>query len=161
MIATALTSASQTPLWLAHDAGLYARYGLDVELQYVRTGNTLTKALMALKADFDPSGGRSGEFGKNFARVGAANRLLTLATDENGQPKDLNPQQMPELSHTFLRPWHGGPGHFRTAEMVVSLAAAVLFHLNTRRLPGQSPALWLMNTLGHSRKRSLMGSHLP
>jgi ABC-type nitrate/sulfonate/bicarbonate transport system substrate-binding protein len=52
-------SASQTPLWLAYEAGLYARYGLDVDLQYVRTGNTLTKALMAREVDVAASGGNA------------------------------------------------------------------------------------------------------
>jgi ABC-type nitrate/sulfonate/bicarbonate transport system substrate-binding protein len=52
-------SASQTPLWLAQEAGLYARYGLDVDLQYVRTGNTLTKALMAREVDVAASGGNA------------------------------------------------------------------------------------------------------
>jgi len=52
-------SASQTPLWLAYDAGLFTRYGLDVDLQYVRTGNTLTKALMAREVDIAASGGNA------------------------------------------------------------------------------------------------------
>jgi ABC-type nitrate/sulfonate/bicarbonate transport system substrate-binding protein len=52
-------SASQTPLWLAYDAGLFTRYGLDAELQYVRTGNTLTKALMAREVDVAASGGNA------------------------------------------------------------------------------------------------------
>ncbi len=71
-------------------------------------GKMLDKALKELGQDFDPSGGRSGEFGKNQARVNAATRLLQLATDENGQPKDLNPQQMPELSQALASLISGG-----------------------------------------------------
>lgn len=52
-------SASQTPLWLGQDAGLYAQYGLDVELEYVRTGNTLTRALMAREVDIAAAGGNA------------------------------------------------------------------------------------------------------
>jgi NitT/TauT family transport system substrate-binding protein len=52
-------SASQTPLWVAQDAGFYARYGLDVDLQYVRGGNTLTKALIARDVDVASSGGNA------------------------------------------------------------------------------------------------------
>jgi NitT/TauT family transport system substrate-binding protein len=52
-------SASQTPLWVAQDAGFYARYGLDVELQYVRGGNTLTKALITRDVDVASSGGNA------------------------------------------------------------------------------------------------------
>jgi hypothetical protein len=72
------------------------------------SGKMLDKALKELGADFDPSGGRSGEFGKNQARVNAANRLLTLATDEAGNPKDLNPQQMPELAQALASLISGG-----------------------------------------------------
>jgi ABC-type nitrate/sulfonate/bicarbonate transport system substrate-binding protein len=52
-------SASQTPLWVAQDAGLFARYGLDVEMDYVRTGNTLTRALMAREVDIASAGGNA------------------------------------------------------------------------------------------------------
>jgi len=64
-------------------------------------GKMLDKALKELGSDFDPSGGRAGEFGKNQARVNAAKRVLALATDENGNAKDLNPQQAPELAQSI------------------------------------------------------------
>jgi hypothetical protein len=57
----------------------------------------LDKALKEMGADFDPSGGRAGEFGKNQARVNAATRLLALAQNPDGTPANLNPQQMPEM----------------------------------------------------------------
>jgi NitT/TauT family transport system substrate-binding protein len=52
-------SASQTPLWVAQEAGLFARYGLEVDLQYVRTGNVLTRALMAREVDIAATGGNA------------------------------------------------------------------------------------------------------
>jgi ABC-type nitrate/sulfonate/bicarbonate transport system substrate-binding protein len=52
-------SASQTPLWLAQEAGLFGRYGVDVDLQYVRGGNTLTKALITRDVDVAASGGNA------------------------------------------------------------------------------------------------------
>ncbi len=52
-------SASQTPLWVAQEAGLFTRYGLEVDLQYVRTGNVLTRALMAREVDIAATGGNA------------------------------------------------------------------------------------------------------
>lgn len=63
-------------------------------------GKVLQKRLDEMQKDLDASGGRAGEMGKNQARVGAANRVLTLALDENGQPRNLTPQQMPELAQS-------------------------------------------------------------
>lgn len=63
-------------------------------------GKMLQKRLDELQKDLDANGGRAGEMGKNQARVGAANRVLTLALDENGQPRNLTPQQMPELAQS-------------------------------------------------------------
>lgn len=63
-------------------------------------GKWQDKALKDLGADFNPSSFRAGEFGKNQARVNSAKRVLALAVDENGQPRDLSPQQMPELAQS-------------------------------------------------------------
>lgn len=63
-------------------------------------GKWQDKALKELGSDFNPSSGRAGEFGKNQVRVNAAKRVLALAIDENGQPRNLNPQQMPELAQS-------------------------------------------------------------
>ena len=71
-------------------------------------GKILDKRLKELGADFNPSGGRAGEFGKNQARVNAANRVLALAMDENGQPRDLAPNQMPELAQSVASLISGG-----------------------------------------------------
>lgn len=63
-------------------------------------GKWQDKALKELGSDFNPSSGRAGEFGKNQTRVNAAKRVLALALDEKGQPRNLNPQQMPELAQS-------------------------------------------------------------
>src|SRR4051812_24556619 len=99
-------------------------------------GKFLDKALKDLGADFDPSGGRSGEFGKNQARVNAANRLLALATDEHGNAKDLNPQQMPELSQALASLISGGGAG----------AQAQIEHLTPKTLRGdfQRTMQWLI-----------------
>lgn len=64
-------------------------------------GKWQDKALKELGADFNPSSGRAGEFGKNQARVNAAGRLLALAEDEHGNPINLTPNQMPELAQSL------------------------------------------------------------
>lgn len=71
-------------------------------------GKWQDKALKELGADFNPSSGRAGEFGKNQARINAAKRLLTLAQDEQGNPRDLTPQQMPELAQGLASLISGG-----------------------------------------------------
>lgn len=71
-------------------------------------GGWQDKALKALGADFNPSSGRAGEFGKNQARVNAAKRLLALGQDEHGGPRDLTPQQMPELAQGLASLISGG-----------------------------------------------------
>jgi hypothetical protein len=72
-------------------------------------GKWQDKALKELGADFNPSSGRSGEFGKNQARLNAAQRLLTLAVDpKTGGPADLTPQQMSEVSGSLATLIGGG-----------------------------------------------------
>jgi len=56
------------------------------------------KELAVLQRSWDPSGPRSGERGKNQARVNAAGRIEALASGPGGQVADLNPQQMTELA---------------------------------------------------------------
>lgn len=63
-------------------------------------GKPLDAALQKLGKDFDPNAAGSPEVVKNQARVNAANRILALAVDEKGQPRDLIPQQMTELSQS-------------------------------------------------------------
>jgi len=56
------------------------------------------KELAVLERSWDPSGPRSGERGKNQARVNAAGRIEALAMGPDGKVADLNPQQMTELA---------------------------------------------------------------
>ena len=100
-------------------------------------GKILDKRLKDLGADFNPSGARAGEFGKNQARVNAANRVLALATDKNGNPVDLNPQQMPELSQSIASLIsNGGQG-----------AMAQIEHLTPKTMSGDWAKIvqWLTN----------------
>lgn len=56
------------------------------------------KELAVLERSWDPSGPRSGERGKNQARVNAAGRIEALAMGPDGKVADLNPQQMTEMA---------------------------------------------------------------
>jgi hypothetical protein len=62
-------------------------------------GKWQDKALKDLGNDFNPANAR-GEYGKNYSRTQAAKRVMALAVDEAGNPKDLNPQQMAELAQS-------------------------------------------------------------
>lgn len=73
-------------------------------------GKMLDKALKELGEDFDPNRGRSGELGKNMARVNAASRIVALGADENGNPRNLTPQQMPEMAQSLASLISGGGG---------------------------------------------------
>lgn len=69
-------------------------------------GGDSTKALASLLKDFDPSGARTGQFGKDYAVTQAADKLRRLtATDPN-----LWPQQMTELSTSLASLVGGGGG---------------------------------------------------
>ena len=100
-------------------------------------GKILDKRLKELGADFDPNGGRAGEFGKNQARINASRRLLALATDAQGNPRDLNPQQMPELAQGLAALISGGSAG----------AQAQIEHLTPQSLRGDAAkiAQWLTN----------------
>ena len=71
-------------------------------------GKMLQSALEQFGNDFDPNKGRSGEIGRNMARLNAANRLLALAMDPTGAPRNLTPQQMPELAQGLASLISGG-----------------------------------------------------
>jgi hypothetical protein len=74
-------------------------------------GKMLDKALKDLGADFDPNGGRSGEMGKNQARVNAANRVITLGRDPStDQARNLTPNQMPEMAQSVASLISGNGG---------------------------------------------------
>jgi NitT/TauT family transport system substrate-binding protein len=49
--------ASQSPSWIAQDAGLYDRYGLDVNLVYISSAQQNVAALMAGEVDVALNGG--------------------------------------------------------------------------------------------------------
>jgi hypothetical protein len=100
-------------------------------------GKDLDKELISFGADLDPTGGRAGEFGKNYARTQAATALLALATDEQGRPRNLTPQQMPELSQALAA----------LISRASSGAQAQIEHLTPHSLVGNSAAIiqWLTN----------------
>jgi NitT/TauT family transport system substrate-binding protein len=49
-------SATQLPAWVAQDAGLFAKNGLDVSLEYIPTGSTLVQTMVAGEAAFGVAG---------------------------------------------------------------------------------------------------------
>ncbi|HLH20905.1 MAG TPA: ABC transporter substrate-binding protein [Chloroflexota bacterium] len=49
-------SASQLPAWVAEDSGVFAKYGLDVSLEYIPTGTTLVQTMVAGEAAFGIAG---------------------------------------------------------------------------------------------------------
>ncbi|HZS00333.1 MAG TPA: ABC transporter substrate-binding protein, partial [Chloroflexota bacterium] len=49
-------SATQLPAWVAEDAGLFVKNGLDVSLEYIPTGSTLVQAMVAGEAQFGVAG---------------------------------------------------------------------------------------------------------
>lgn len=107
-------------------------------------GKMLQKRLDELNKDMQASGGRAGEFGKNQARVGAANRVLTLALDENGQPRNLTPQQMPELAQAVASLIsNGGTGaqaqieHLTPHTITGDINAKIQYLMNAPRGAGQ------------------------
>ena len=50
-IAYATTSGIRTPLWIAEDARLYEKYGLDAKLIHIPSGNTAISALVSGEID--------------------------------------------------------------------------------------------------------------
>jgi NitT/TauT family transport system substrate-binding protein len=51
------TAATQAPLWLARDAGIFAELGLDVEMALVTTGPTLLGAILSGETPISLAGG--------------------------------------------------------------------------------------------------------
>jgi NitT/TauT family transport system substrate-binding protein len=49
-------SVTQLPAWVAQDAGLFAKHGLDVSMEYIATGSTLVQAMVAGEAAFGIAG---------------------------------------------------------------------------------------------------------
>jgi ABC-type nitrate/sulfonate/bicarbonate transport system substrate-binding protein len=75
----AAISGAVTPLWLAQDKGLFAKYGLTVDLKYILPA-TATQALLANSLDIANPGGELMEAGLSGARVaymvGILNRVV-------------------------------------------------------------------------------------
>ena len=46
-VAWTATDITQAPIWMAHEGGLYRKYGLDVELMYIAATSTALQALAA------------------------------------------------------------------------------------------------------------------
>ncbi len=52
-------AAANLPLWLAKDAGLFAKNGLDVQLVYIRGGTTVMMTLLSMESPISQTGGSS------------------------------------------------------------------------------------------------------
>lgn len=52
-------AAANLPLWLAKDAGLFAKNGLDVQLVYIRGGTTVMMTLLSMETPISQTGGTS------------------------------------------------------------------------------------------------------
>src|SRR6266851_580870 len=72
--------------------------------------------LQALEKDLDPSQSRAGEVKANMQRFNAGQRLLALAQMPDGSVRDLNPQQMTELSTSLATLIGGGSSGAATRE---------------------------------------------
>lgn len=51
-IAYSAISGAMSPLWVAHDFGLFRRQGLDVQLLYIGGGSAVTQALLGGDVQF-------------------------------------------------------------------------------------------------------------
>lgn len=52
-------AAANLPLWLARDAGIFAKNGLDVQLVYIRGGTTVMMTLLSMESPISQTGGAS------------------------------------------------------------------------------------------------------
>ena len=52
-------AAGHLPAWVAKEAGIFAKNGLDVQLVYVRAGTTVVKALLSNQSQISQVGGSS------------------------------------------------------------------------------------------------------
>jgi NitT/TauT family transport system substrate-binding protein len=58
-ISYASVSGTRGPLWIARDLGLFAKYGLDVDLVYIASGVTSVNALLGGSVDIIAASGSS------------------------------------------------------------------------------------------------------
>src|ERR1043166_5202478 len=52
-----IVSGDSTALWIAHERGLFRKYGLDAQLEFITGSNQTIAAMMAGKVDFTNAGG--------------------------------------------------------------------------------------------------------
>src|ERR1043166_10153763 len=52
-----IVSGDSTALWIAHEKGLFRKYGLDDKLEFITGSNQTIAAMMAGKVDFTNAGG--------------------------------------------------------------------------------------------------------
>src|SRR5574342_1091435 len=64
-------SGSFAPVWIAADKGLFAKYGLNVDIRYIAPA-TSTQALLAKNLDIVNPGGEIIEAGLNGEQIGRA-----------------------------------------------------------------------------------------
>jgi NitT/TauT family transport system substrate-binding protein len=74
----ASVSVSQLPVWVAQDAGLFGKQGLDVSLEYVASGTTLIQTMVAGESEF---GTASSEAAIAAALAGAPLVILAPTVD--------------------------------------------------------------------------------
>src|SRR5262245_62853052 len=58
-ISYASVSGTRGPLWIAQDLGIFAKYGLDVDLVYIASGVTSVNALLGGSVDIIAASGSS------------------------------------------------------------------------------------------------------
>lgn len=58
-VAYSAVAGAQSPMWIAKEKGLYEKYGLDVDLQYIATSTTLTQAMLSGDIPLAQTGGNS------------------------------------------------------------------------------------------------------
>ncbi|MBI2954047.1 MAG: ABC transporter substrate-binding protein [Chloroflexi bacterium] len=56
-IAYSAIAGTQAPVWITKEKGLFEKYGLDVDLQYIATSTTLTQALLSGEIQLAQTGG--------------------------------------------------------------------------------------------------------
>jgi NitT/TauT family transport system substrate-binding protein len=95
-VAYSSISGAMGPLWIAHDAGLFARHGLDVQLLYIGGGSVVTQALIGGDVQFVRLGAsaviQASLRGAELKMIGnTINRLVfsLMAKPEIQSPADL------------------------------------------------------------------------
>jgi NitT/TauT family transport system substrate-binding protein len=83
----AAVNASQSPLWVAQDRGLFAKYGLDVDLIFISSGSLNVQALVGNSVQFAAGGPAALEARlRGLKLVTIANPLTLLASSLVAHP---------------------------------------------------------------------------